>query len=309
MKFYIMDTNKKKKRWFRWYFCDRKNALRSFFINYDVRVNLGEEMFKNISSRVKKMGKLHYPDDYISNGWDSLITNKDLFQVIDNSDNEDFYILSGLLSAKNKMKQVRAFLEEFMEMRRKAKAKNGFIILSNRIGGELFDEFRKEFKKKYLKDNINLIIQDKNLEIPVIFGMIIKEKIIRKPYARRPYSETIKKYIESLSEDQKNRLVEIETLVRKLMKKHGVAHFKFEFYRGRGGTLGRCTRDTIKLSIKHCLEDYDMEIKDTILHEIAHAIVGIENMHNKVWKEKAKELGARPSRYGLVILPKKPSHL
>lgn len=39
------------------------------------------------------MGKLHYPDDYISNGWDSLITNKDLFQVIDNSDNEDFYII------------------------------------------------------------------------------------------------------------------------------------------------------------------------------------------------------------------------
>lgn len=272
-----------------------------------MRTNLGEEVFKNFSDRVKKMGKLHYPEDYISNGWDSLITNKELFEVLENPDNSEFGILSGVLNAKNKMKQVRAFLEEFMEMRRKAKAKNAFIILSNRIAGRLFDEFRKEFKKKYPKDNINLIIQDKNLEIPVIFGMVIKKKIIRKPYVRKPYSETIKKYIESLSEDQKNRLVEIETLARKLMKKHGVAHFKFEFYRGRGGTLGLCTRDTIKLSIQHCLEDYDIEIKDTILHEIAHAIVGIENMHNKVWKEKAKELGARPSRYGLFIFPKKPS--
>lgn len=91
--------------------------------------------------------------------------------------------------------------------------------------------------------------------------------------------------------------------------KYGVGHFKFEFYRGRGGTLGLCSKDTIKLSIKHCLEDYDIQIKETILHEIAHAIVGPENGHNKIWKEKAKELGVRPSRYGLFIFPIKPKNI
>lgn len=123
-----MDTSKKKKRWFRWYFCDRKNALRSFFINYDVRTNLGEEMFKNISSRVKKMGKLHYPEDYISNGWDSLITNKELFEVLENPDNSEFGILSGVLNAKNKMRQLESFLEEFTNMRKVMRSRKFFIV-------------------------------------------------------------------------------------------------------------------------------------------------------------------------------------
>lgn len=69
-----------------------------------MRTNLGEEVFKDISGRVKKMGNLHYPEDYVSNGWDNLITNEDLFQVIENPDNSEFKILSGVLNAKNKMK-------------------------------------------------------------------------------------------------------------------------------------------------------------------------------------------------------------
>lgn len=101
---------------------------------------------------------------------------------------------------------MRAFLEEFMEMRKIARARKSFIIFSNSMGDELFEEFRKEFKKKYPKDNIDLIIEDKKLEIPVIFGVIMKEVIKRKPYKRESYVNTIKKYIESLSEDQKNVL-------------------------------------------------------------------------------------------------------
>jgi len=36
----------------------------------------------------------------------------------------------------------------------------------------------------------------------------------------------------------------------------------------------------------------DSEVIDTIMHEVAHAIVGTINGHNEVWQAKAKELGA-----------------
>ena len=38
------------------------------------------------------------------------------------------------------------------------------------------------------------------------------------------------------------------------------------------------------------------DIKDTILHEIAHALVGSKNGHNKIWKEMAIKLGCSARR-------------
>lgn len=39
------------------------------------------------------------------------------------------------------------------------------------------------------------------------------------------------------------------------------------------------------------------KLKDTVLHEIAHALVGNKHKHNHIWKAKARELGVRPT-YG-----------
>lgn len=38
------------------------------------------------------------------------------------------------------------------------------------------------------------------------------------------------------------------------------------------------------------------ETKDTVLHEIAHAIVGAGHGHDKVWKNACRLIGARPIR-------------
>jgi predicted SprT family Zn-dependent metalloprotease len=38
----------------------------------------------------------------------------------------------------------------------------------------------------------------------------------------------------------------------------------------------------------------ESQVRDTILHEIAHALVGIAHKHDFVWQMKARELGARP---------------
>jgi predicted SprT family Zn-dependent metalloprotease len=40
----------------------------------------------------------------------------------------------------------------------------------------------------------------------------------------------------------------------------------------------------------------DEEVRDPILHEIAHAIAGLKNGHNPVWKSICRRIGARPDR-------------
>ena len=62
--------------------------------------------------------------------------------------------------------------------------------------------------------------------------------------------------------------------------------------------LGRCQflavpRLTFNVPyIKHCLEhDEFNELRDTVLHEIAHVLAGRGHGHDNVWKEKAREIG------------------
>ena len=40
------------------------------------------------------------------------------------------------------------------------------------------------------------------------------------------------------------------------------------------------------------------EVRDTILHEVAHALVGPGHGHDTVWKATAAQVGARPQRRG-----------
>lgn len=47
----------------------------------------------------------------------------------------------------------------------------------------------------------------------------------------------------------------------------------------------------ITISIPHLNARSESELKDTILHEIAHALVGFDHGHDLIWKTKALELG------------------
>ena len=46
------------------------------------------------------------------------------------------------------------------------------------------------------------------------------------------------------------------------------------------------------------------EIKNTILHEIAHALVGPKHGHNEIWKQKALEIGCDAERCHYVVFSK-----
>lgn len=98
---------------------------------------------------------------------------------------------------------------------------------------------------------------------------------------------------------------------RTLMAKYGLFDWQFGFNRNvrRAGVCRYPTRTKpgrIELSRHFVEQNAEPEILDTILHEIAHALVGPEHGHDEVWKAKCREIGAKPERCysGGVAMPK-----
>lgn len=92
-------------------------------------------------------------------------------------------------------------------------------------------------------------------------------------------------------------LAEIETLGNRLVSSfqaNGALPdgwtFGFDLATARAGVC-RYVEQRIDLSVSYCLAATRAEIQDTVLHEIAHAIVGPRHNHNAVWKAKAREIG------------------
>jgi len=81
-----------------------------------------------------------------------------------------------------------------------------------------------------------------------------------------------------------------------LLKQFGLSDWRFELSREKN-TLGRCEHSDRTISFSQYYLHLPMEeIEDTILHEIAHALVGPKHGHDYVWKAKCREIGARPER-------------
>lgn len=61
--------------------------------------------------------------------------------------------------------------------------------------------------------------------------------------------------------------------------------------------FGQCQqpRRRISLSRKLTQAGSEAQVRDTVLHEIAHANVGVVEGHNATWKREAIRLGANPS--------------
>ena len=103
-------------------------------------------------------------------------------------------------------------------------------------------------------------------------------------------SDTIGKAIQ-------NRLDVIATRADQLIAQHKLCDWRF-YFDTADGRLGKCSysNKTISLSEQFCLQASDDEITDTILHEIAHALVGPDHGHDQVWTAKAKEIGCSGER-------------
>jgi predicted SprT family Zn-dependent metalloprotease len=104
--------------------------------------------------------------------------------------------------------------------------------------------------------------------------------------------------------DRYARRIAVRKLALELMARHGLHDWTFAFNR-RKRAMGLCRYAvrTIELSIYLVDRNGLDEIRDTILHEIAHALVGREHGHDALWKRKCLEIGAKPERCGQADMP------
>jgi predicted SprT family Zn-dependent metalloprotease len=86
-------------------------------------------------------------------------------------------------------------------------------------------------------------------------------------------------------------------LARSEMDKYGLCNWKLELDYAKV-RAGACHFTEKKISFsRHFLKNADqLDINDTILHEIAHALVGPKHGHDRVWKKMAKKIGCSAKR-------------
>ncbi|CAA9584301.1 MAG: hypothetical protein AVDCRST_MAG86-3267 [uncultured Truepera sp.] len=86
-------------------------------------------------------------------------------------------------------------------------------------------------------------------------------------------------------------------LAHVLLDKHGLHNWSFAFNR-RKRAFGLCdySRRTIYLSSVLTELNGEAEVRDTLLHEVAHALAGHCAGHGPIWREIAQKVGARPRR-------------
>jgi predicted SprT family Zn-dependent metalloprotease len=99
-------------------------------------------------------------------------------------------------------------------------------------------------------------------------------------------------------------LYEAANLARQLMADHGLAGWSFQFDHARR-RFG-CCNYTLSRSLT-LLNPID-SVRDTLLHEIAHALTPGKN-HGPAWRAKCAEIGAKPQRCytdDAVVSPPRP---
>lgn len=84
-----------------------------------------------------------------------------------------------------------------------------------------------------------------------------------------------------------------------LLETHGLLdlYWTFEFDNAKR-RFGCCNHTYKRISLSKYLVELNDEarVKNTILHEIAHALVGHNHGHDNIWKRKALEIGCDGNR-------------
>ena len=86
-------------------------------------------------------------------------------------------------------------------------------------------------------------------------------------------------------------------LAADLMKEHGLSDWRIKLDHARR-RAGQCDYNKKEISLsRHYVRYAEMDhIRDTILHEIAHALVGPNHGHDAVWRQQARAIGCTATR-------------
>lgn len=106
-------------------------------------------------------------------------------------------------------------------------------------------------------------------------------------------------------------IAEARTLALQLMNEHGLQRWTFRIDKSKV-RFGYCNWRHGRISLSGPLTELNNldKVRDTILHEIAHALTPFQD-HNATWKLKAQSIGANPMAcYNTtdVKLPPSPWH-
>ena len=101
----------------------------------------------------------------------------------------------------------------------------------------------------------------------------------------------------SQAEDTKRPLQIVLDLGAELMAEHELIGWRLRLDHAKR-RAGQCDYNQRVISLsRHYVRYADMaHIRDTILHEIAHALVGPRHGHDAVWRQKAREIGCSAMR-------------
>lgn len=93
------------------------------------------------------------------------------------------------------------------------------------------------------------------------------------------------------------RTADARRLARDLMDQHGLHEWKLVLDNART-RAGVCRAGRREIGLSRVLTELhdEAEVRDTVLHEIAHALVGPEHGHDAVWRAQALRIGCSGQR-------------
>lgn len=92
-------------------------------------------------------------------------------------------------------------------------------------------------------------------------------------------------------------LNEAEKMALQILQTEVLHDWSFRFDRAKK-RFGQCNYLKKEISLSRYLVELNTEekVKDTIIHEVAHAIAGYESGHGKIWKQCVVRMGGVPER-------------
>lgn len=103
------------------------------------------------------------------------------------------------------------------------------------------------------------------------------------------------------------RIYDAARLARALMVEHGLVGWTFRFDKAKR-RFGVCRYKVKVIGLSGYLTQMNEEarVRDTILHEIAHALAGPKIGHGPKWRQVCRSIGARPVRCYVSVEVNKP---
>lgn len=99
------------------------------------------------------------------------------------------------------------------------------------------------------------------------------------------------------TEQREQRVDSILRLALVLMEENNLKGWRFRFdHSTRRAGCCNYRNKMISISFHLACTGKDADIRDTILHEIAHALVGKKHNHDAIWRAKAMEIGCSGER-------------